>query len=342
MKRAIALAQKGRGSVSPNPLVGCVIVRDGKIIGEGWHQQYGGPHAEVNAVTSVRDQSQVKDSTVYVNLEPCAHFGKTPPCANLLVERQVARVVISTVDTNPLVGGKGIARLREAGIEVTTGVMEREGRELNGRFFTFMEKKRPYVILKWAQTQDGFIARANYESKWISNEHSRQLVHRWRSEEDAVLVGTTTAQYDNPQLTVRDWPGRNPMRIVIDRHLRLNRFGYLFDGKVPTICYNTVKSEDAGALKFTRIDDQDFISGMLDSMHRSNIQSVMVEGGSKTIQLFAASGLWDEARIFQSAQTFGSGVQAPVIDGVTLSEFNLSGDRLSFIQNRMPAAAPVK
>lgn len=342
MKRAMTLAQKGRGRVSPNPMVGCVIVADGIIIGEGWHQQYGGPHAEVNAVASVKDKSKIKGSTVYVNLEPCAHFGKTPPCADLLVEHQVGRVVIANIDTNPLVGGKGIAKLEQARIAVTTGVMADEGRVLNARFFTYIEKKRPYVILKWAETQDGFIARANYESKWISNEHSRQLVHRWRSEEDAVLVGTTTAQYDNPQLTVRDWPGRNPTRIVIDRYLRLKRYGNLFDGKTPTLCYNTLRDEEAGLLKLVKVNEQNLIGELLADLHKHNIQSVMIEGGSKTIQLFIEAGLWDEARTFKSAGTFGTGIAAPCVDGNRISEGNLSGDELLFIQNRTPAAVPAQ
>jgi diaminohydroxyphosphoribosylaminopyrimidine deaminase/5-amino-6-(5-phosphoribosylamino)uracil reductase len=342
MKRAISLAQKGRGRVSPNPLVGCVIVQDGKIISEGWHQQYGGPHAEVNAVRAVTNKALLKGSTVYVNLEPCSHFGKTPPCADMLIESQVAKVVIANIDANPLVSGKGIGKLKDAGIAVVTGILEQEGRALNARFFTFIEKKRPYVILKWAETRDGFIARSNFQSKWISNEHSRQLVHRWRSEEDAVLVGTTTAQYDNPQLTVRDWPGRNPTRVVIDRYLRLNRFSNLFDGKTSTICYNTVRDEDAGLLKLVKISEQDFILKLLTDLHRQNIQSVMVEGGSKTIQLFVDLGLWDEARTFRSAQTFGTGVKAPCVDGLKMSEGNLSGDEVAFIQNRMPAEAPAQ
>ena len=201
MQRALELARLGLGNVSPNPMVGCVIVKDGKIIGEGHHEQYGGPHAEVNAVQAVKDQSLLPQSTAYVTLEPCSHFGKTPPCADLLVRHQVKRVVICNEDPNPLVAGQGIERLRNAGIEVEIGLLREEGRVLNRRFFTAFEKKRPYVILKWAQTTDGFVARENYDSKWISNTYSRQLVHKWRAEEDAILVGTNTARYDNPSLT---------------------------------------------------------------------------------------------------------------------------------------------
>ncbi len=231
MQRAIELAQLGIGAVSPNPRVGCLVVHDNKIIGEGWHQKFGEAHAEVNAINSVKDLSLLKESTIYVNLEPCSHEGKTPPCSDLLIKHQVKKVVIANTDTNPLVAGRGVEKLKKAGIAIMTGVLEKEGRELNRRFFTFMEKKRPYIILKWAQTSDGFIAQKNFESKWITNELSRQLVHRWRSEEDAVLVGTRTASHDNPSLTVRDWSGRNPTRIVIDRFLRLNDKLQLFDKK---------------------------------------------------------------------------------------------------------------
>jgi len=206
MQRALELAQLGIGYVSPNPRVGCVIVHENKIIGEGWHQKFGEVHAEVNAINSVNDQSLLKESIVYVNLEPCSHFGKTPPCVDLLIEHHVKKVVIGNLDINPLVQGQGIKKLKDAGIETITGVLEKEGHELNKRFFTFIEKQRPYIILKWAQTSDEFIAQKNFESKWISNEFSRQLVHRWRSEEDAVLVGTRTASHDNPSQTVRDAP----------------------------------------------------------------------------------------------------------------------------------------
>ncbi|MEQ9412696.1 MAG: bifunctional diaminohydroxyphosphoribosylaminopyrimidine deaminase/5-amino-6-(5-phosphoribosylamino)uracil reductase RibD, partial [Cyclobacteriaceae bacterium] len=213
MLRAMELAKNGIGHVSPNPLVGCVIVYEGKIIGEGWHGKYGEAHAEVNAVNAVADKSILNGAAVYVNLEPCAHTGKTPPCADLLVKHKVKRVVIANVDPNPLVAGKGIAKLKDAGVEVLTGVLEEAGRELNKRFFTFLKHKRPFVILKWAQTSDGFIARENFDSKWISNEYSRKLVHKWRTEEDSILVGYNTALYDNPKLTARDWTGRNPVRI---------------------------------------------------------------------------------------------------------------------------------
>lgn len=333
MQRALDLAQLSRGSVSPNPLVGCIIVHNNSIIGEGRHELYGGAHAEVNAVASVTDQSLLKDSTVYVNLEPCSHHGKTPPCADMLIRHQVKKVVIANVDPNPLVRGKGIEKLKAAGIEVITGMLESQGRELNKRFFTFMEKKRPYLILKWAETADGFIARENFDSKWISNEQSRQLVHKWRTEEDAVLVGTATAQYDNPALTVRDWTGRNPTRIVIDRYGTLSRTLTLFDGQQPTLCYTTIKSEVHKNLEFIKLNESTFQQALLADLFKRNIQSVIVEGGSTTLQQFINSGLWDEARVFTSDQEFGSGIPAPQFNGNLIAREAVLTDTLVYYQN---------
>jgi diaminohydroxyphosphoribosylaminopyrimidine deaminase / 5-amino-6-(5-phosphoribosylamino)uracil reductase len=328
MLRALELAQLGVGSVSPNPRVGCVIVADGRIIGEGWHQKYGEAHAEVNAIRSVSDQNLLKGSTVYVNLEPCSHFGKTPPCADLLVQHQVKRVVISNLDVNPLVAGKGIEKLRSAGIEVLTGILEQQGEDLNQRFFTFIKRQRPYIILKWAQTADGFLARLNYDSKWISNQYSRQLVHKWRSEEDAVLVGTNTAAHDNPSLTVRDWSGRNPKRITIDRFLRLPETLHLFDQSVYTICYNLIKQEERSHLVFAKLSEKDFIKDLINDLYARDIQSVIVEGGAQTLQLFLHGGWWDEARVFTSRQTFTKGVKAPSMEArIDKSELVL-GDEL--------------
>ena len=231
MKRAMELAKNGSGQVSPNPLVGCVIVHDGRIIGEGWHKKYGGPHAEVHAIDSVEDKQVLRESTLYVNLEPCSHTGKTPPCADMIISHKLSKVIIANRDNNPLVAGRGIKKLRDAGIAVITDILSNEGQELNARFFTYMEKQRPRIILKWAETSDGFIARKNNDSKWISDEYSRQLVHKWRSEEDAVLVASGTAWHDNPSLSVRDWTGRDPVRIVIDRYLKLGPNQNLFNGK---------------------------------------------------------------------------------------------------------------
>jgi diaminohydroxyphosphoribosylaminopyrimidine deaminase / 5-amino-6-(5-phosphoribosylamino)uracil reductase len=333
MQRALELAQLGMGAVSPNPLVGCVIVQDGKIIGEGRHEHYGHAHAEVNAVAAVKDKSELKNSTVYVNLEPCAHVGKTPPCADMLLQHHVKKVVIANVDTNPLVGGKGIEKLRAAGIEVVTGVREQEGRELNKRFFTFMEKKRPYIILKWAQTADGFIARENFDSKWISNEQSRQLVHKWRSEEDAVLVGSLTALHDNPALTVRDWVGRNPVRIVVDRNLKLPSSLQLFDGSVNTLCYNLHKTAHTQNLAFVKLPEKDFLKLLLNDLYERKIQSLMIEGGAVTLQNFVKVRLWDEARVFTAPMTFGTGIPAPKINGNIITQETVQNDTLEVYSN---------
>jgi diaminohydroxyphosphoribosylaminopyrimidine deaminase / 5-amino-6-(5-phosphoribosylamino)uracil reductase len=332
MTRALELALGGTGLVSPNPLVGCVVVHNNKIIGEGWHRKYGEAHAEVNAVNSVEDKSLLQESTVYVNLEPCSHFGKTPPCADLLIANRVKKVVVANLDSNPLVAGNGIKKLRDAGIHVVTGVCEHEGRELNKRFFTFMEKQRPYIILKWAQTADDFIARENYDSKWISNEYSRQLVHKWRTEEDAVLVGTKTVAHDNPQLNVRDWTGRDPVRIVLDRFLRLDRKLKVFDNTQKTICYNVMKHEEHNDLSIISLDEGDFIKNVLSDLYKRKIQSVIIEGGSLTLTSFIEAGLWDEARIFISQQTFVKGIAAPEIKGQLVNEELLEGDTLKWVK----------
>jgi diaminohydroxyphosphoribosylaminopyrimidine deaminase/5-amino-6-(5-phosphoribosylamino)uracil reductase len=311
MSRALELARLGFGKVSPNPMVGCIIVCEGKIIGEGFHQQYGGPHAEVNAIYSVKDKTLLKQSTVYVTLEPCAHYGKTPPCASLLVEHEVKKVIVSNVDPNPLVGGKGIEILRSAGVEVETGLLEQEGLELNKRFFKSIRENAPYVILKWAQTADGFIARDDFDSKWISNKISRKLVHKWRSEEDAILVGKNTAKHDNPTLNVRDWVGKDPLRIVIDHDLALDQNLKLFNKEIPTICYNTKSSSEDENLKFVRLSEKSFLRDLLADLHQRDIRSVIIEGGASTLNEFIKAGLWDEARVFTAPVTFGSGIRPP-------------------------------
>lgn len=332
MQRAMELAVLGAGSVSPNPIVGCVIVHEDRIIGEGWHKQYGGPHAEVNAVNSVSDKALLKESTVFVTLEPCSHFGKTPPCADMLIENAVRKVVVANVDTNPVVHGGGLHKLRSAGIDVVTGIHEKKGRELNKRFFGFVEKRRPYIILKWAETADGFIARKNFDSKWISDEFSRQIVHKMRAREDAVLVGMRTAQMDNPQLSVRDWSGRNPIRIVIDRFLKLSEKLNLFDGTQNTLIYNVLKHEEFRNFSLIRIDENDFLMNLIHDLYKRNIQSVIVEGGSQTLQAFISAGLWDEACIFISPQNFLEGVKAPSISGVIESHTKIHNDWIKVIK----------
>lgn len=334
MHRALQLATLGRGSVAPNPLVGCVIVYQGKIIGEGWHKAYGKAHAEVDAIEAVFDKELLTQSCLYVNLEPCSHYGKTPPCANLIIEKKIPRVVIANVDTNPLVAGKGIRLLQEAGTEVVTGILAQEARYLNRRFFTFMENKRPYILLKWAQTADGYIARKDFSSKWISNIHSRTLVHQWRSEEQAAMVGTYTALYDNPQLNVREWSGQNPIRIVIDKQLIIPRTHHLFNGLQTTLCYNLHKNESLPHLHYIRLDKDFFIENLLQDLYERKIQSVLVEGGAKLLQSFIEKNLWDEARVFVSKQRFYEGIPAPRISVAPLSIKEIQGDQLWwFVQN---------
>jgi len=330
MARAMELAGLGHGHVSPNPLVGCVIALEGRIIGEGWHRRYGEAHAEVNAIRSVQNNEQLKKSVVYVSLEPCSHHGKTPPCVDILIEHGVPKVVVSNFDSNTAVSGHGARKLSASGIEVITGMLEKEGRHLNRRFFTFVEQRRPYIILKWAQTSDGFIAPANNDSRWISDQISRQLVHRWRSEEDSVLVGTRTAMVDNPRLNVRHWSGRDPVRIVIDRSLRLSNTLHLFDQSQKTICYNILKNEDNNNLVLVRLDNRNFVREMVEDLYRKNIQSVIVEGGAQTLDLFISAGLWDEARVFVSRQAFEKGVPAPLLQGNLLREEFVSNDILRF------------
>ncbi len=335
MSRAFELARRGAGYVSPNPLVGCVIAKNDKVIGEGWHQKYGEAHAEVNAVKSVQDPSQIKGSTVYVTLEPCAHHGKTPPCADLLVKQEVAKVVIANQDPFPLVNGGGIEILKKAGIVVEVGLLEKEGQEVNKRFFTFIGKKRPYIIMKWAQTSDGFIARENFDSKWISNDQSRKLVHKWRAEEDSILVGTSTARYDNPSLNVRDWQGKNPLRLVIDKNLKLDSSLNLFDQSTPTICYNLHKEEKTNNLEFVKVSKENLLSDLLNDLFERKVQSLFVEGGGKLLQSFIDQGLWDEARVFTSEQEFGSGIASPKLSHEAQPKVQkaISGDTLLYYFN---------
>ncbi|MBW3469122.1 bifunctional diaminohydroxyphosphoribosylaminopyrimidine deaminase/5-amino-6-(5-phosphoribosylamino)uracil reductase RibD [Arthrospiribacter ruber] len=333
MRRALDLAELGRGSVSPNPMVGCVVVHQDRIIGEGYHMKYGGPHAEPNAIASVKNKELLSKSTVYVTLEPCSHWGKTPPCADLLIERKVKKVIIAAVDSNPLVGGRGIQKLRDAGVEVVQGIMEKEAIELNKRFFTFIQKKRPFIILKWAETQDGFVARENYDSKWISNPYSRQLVHKWRSEEDAIMVGTLTAKYDNPRLDVREWTGKNPIRVLIDRNLSLPNDLHLFDQKIPTLCYHQSDRSDQENLSFIKLKDGFDLEDVLQDLYSKKIQSIIIEGGAKILNKLISKNLWDEARVFTSNVCFGTGIHAPQMKGRSFDQISMQGDHLKIFKN---------
>ena len=327
MQRALDLAERGKGAVRPNPLVGCVLVHEGKIIGEGYHEQYGGPHAEVNAIASVTDPKLLAAATAYVSLEPCSHWGKTPPCANLLVEKGIKSVVVATLDPNPLVAGKGVMLLEEAGISVQVGLLEQEAKWQNRRFFCQQEKHRPYLILKWAQTQDGFIARENFDSKWISCSQSRQLVHQWRAEEQAILVGKNTALHDNPRLNVRDWTGSDPIRVVLDSKLELPADLHLFDQQIPTLCYNLLKSEKLTNLEWVQLP-QLSLEALMADLHARQIQSVLIEGGSQTIHQFLAAGLWDEARVFTAPIQFERGIAAPKLTQAPAESHAIGEDQL--------------
>jgi diaminohydroxyphosphoribosylaminopyrimidine deaminase/5-amino-6-(5-phosphoribosylamino)uracil reductase len=330
----LELALLGQGKVAPNPMVGCVVVHQDRIIGEGWHEQYGQAHAEVNAIRRVKELEVLAESTVYVNLEPCAHFGKTPPCADLLVQHRVKRVVVANQDPNPLVAGKGLAKLQAAGIEVSVGILAEEGRVLNKRFFTFMEQQRPYIVLKWAESSDNLIARSNYDSKWISSLLSRQRVHQWRTQEAAIMVGTQTALHDNPQLNARLWEGTQPLRLVIDRFLRLPQHLHLFDQSLPTWCYNTLKEERQGNLYWKKIAGKNLVAELLEDLYQNKIQSLLVEGGAALLSRFIEAGLWDEARVFQAQNTyFGEGIAAPRLQGFLLQSELLETDRLNYWQN---------
>jgi len=331
MSRAIELAQLGIGSVSPNPMVGCVIVRDGTIIGEGWHKVFGGPHAEVNAVNSVEQKGLLDGADVYVSLEPCSHSGKTPPCTDLLIKSDVKRVVIGARDPNPEVSGNGVKKLKDAGISVTNGLLEKEAKWINRRFFTRIEKNRPYIILKWAQTGDGFIARENYDSKWISSNVSRKLVHKWRAEEDAILVGWNTAYYDNPSLNVRDWSGKNPIRMVLDPTASLPDHLNIFDGKSPTWIYTVKETSAKPGFRIIKMKE-DSIEEILDDALRNNVSSIFVEGGAATLNRFIDLGLWDEARVFKSKKIFERGIKAPHLENPA-NRTTIGGDTLSYYFN---------
>ncbi|MRX41503.1 bifunctional diaminohydroxyphosphoribosylaminopyrimidine deaminase/5-amino-6-(5-phosphoribosylamino)uracil reductase RibD [Flavobacterium sp. LC2016-23] len=340
IQRCIELARNGFGTTYPNPMVGSVIVYEDRIIGEGWHKKAGEPHAEVNAIRSVKDKSLLKKATIYVSLEPCSHFGKTPPCCDLIIEHKIPNVVVGTVDPNEKVAGRGIKKIIEAGANVTVGVLEKECNELNKRFFTFHQKKRPYIILKWAESQDGFLAPVKTEHQdrkpvWITNPYSRQLVHKWRSEEQAILAGTQTVIDDNPKLNVRDWSGNNPVRIVLDQHNRISKDSFVFDNSVKTIVIT--KSEivsEKENLTFEVIDfNQNIIPQILELLYQNQIQSILIEGGLRTLQTFIDQNIWDEARIFKGNSIFENGTKAPVLSGKILSKINIEDDELIQIRN---------
>ena len=318
IKRCIELAKQGLGNTYPNPLVGCVIVCNGNIIGEGYHKKCGEAHAEVNAVNSVKDKSLLKESTLYVNLEPCSHIGRTPACSTMIIANKIPKVVIGNIDSFSKVSGKGVEMLKQAGIDVSIGILEEECRNLNKRFFTFHEKKRPYIILKWAQTKDGFIdiirTDKTQKGEWITNELAKILVHKWRSEESSIMVGTDTAKLDNPRLDIREWTGENPIRISIDKKLSLPKELNILDDSIPSIIYNKEKNSKFVNTEFVKINfEKDIIPKILKDLHSREIQSIIIEGGEKLLRSFIEENLWDEARIFIGNKYFKDGVKAPEI-----------------------------
>ncbi len=341
IKRCIQLAKNGLGTTYPNPLVGSVIVHNDQVIGEGWHYRAGQPHAEVHAIESVKDVSLLKDATIYVSLEPCSHHGKTPPCSDLIIEKGIKKVVIGTIDTFTKVSGAGIQKLMNAGCDVIVGILEEECLKLNKRFFTFHNKKRPYIILKWAETQDGYIAPDSSAKRarapvWITNTHSRQLAHKWRAEEQAILVGNQTIIKDNPRLTVRDWYGLHPIRIVIDRSGKIPEDSAVLDKTVKTILITTekFKKESSDTLIYEVIDNEKtMIEAICSILYKHQIQSVIIEGGSFTIQSFLNEDLWDEARVFEGNTTFETGIKAPRMNGNLVSEEKIMNDTLRIYQN---------
>ncbi len=340
MQRCFELALEGAGSVAPNPMVGAVLVYNNRIIGEGFHEKYGEAHAEVNCIksVSVSDHHLIQESTLYVSLEPCAHYGKTPPCSQLIIDHHIPKVVIACSDPFLEVNGKGIEKLKEAGIEVVLKVLEEEAKELNKRFFVFHQFKRPYIILKWAETANHFIASDTKERLLISNELSNRLVHRWRSEETAIMVGTNTALNDNPTLTNRLWTGKNPIRIVIDQHLKVPTTYHLLQNEAVTIVFNDLKNETDEQLIYAQLDfNKNIIEQIMSYCYTYPIQSILVEGGAKLLQSFIDSGIWDEARIIQNESlNIEAGLVAPILKEHVLEDrFQLSTDTIFVYRNEL-------
>jgi diaminohydroxyphosphoribosylaminopyrimidine deaminase/5-amino-6-(5-phosphoribosylamino)uracil reductase len=327
IKRCLQIAKNGLGFTRPNPMVGAVIVYNNKIIGEGYTSAYGNNHAEVNAINAVKNKSLLKESKLYVTLEPCSHFGKTPPCSDLIIKHKIQEVIIGCIDDNPEVAGKGITRLKASGCHVIAGILETECKAHHKRFFTFHNKKRPYIILKWAESKDSFIApitKAEKKPVWITNAYSRQLVHKWRAEEQAILVGTNTVTQDNPSLTVRDWTRQNPIRVVLDKVSKLNSDFNVFNDAAETIKFtkNTIDFDEPIAIQIT------------DLLYKRNINSVIIEGGAQTLQTFIDEGLWDEARVFIGNIEFKTGIKAPKLNGALISETKVLNDTLKIYYNK--------
>ncbi len=326
MSRALQLVAKGNGHVAPNPMVGAVLVHpQWGLVSEGWHRKFGGPHAEVDCLAPISDQKILSESTLYVTLEPCSHTGKTPPCADLIVQKKIAKVVVACEDPNPTVSGRGINQLKEAGVEIVFGVLEESAKQLNRHFFSNQKNKRPFVTLKWAETADGYLARKDGSSKWISSTESRSLVHQMRASHQSIWAGRNTLRVDNPSLNVRSWSGQSPIRLVMDPGLRLPPSLQVFtDGLAPTWIFNSLKEEKVGNQVWLKSDSFELIS-ILEELSQKGIQSIFVEGGSQLIQQFLDKSIWDEACVFQSPVLFHTGRKAPVLTNSHLKERFLVG-----------------
>jgi diaminohydroxyphosphoribosylaminopyrimidine deaminase / 5-amino-6-(5-phosphoribosylamino)uracil reductase len=335
MRRCLELASKAEGLTYPNPMVGSVIVHNNKIVGEGFHLKAGGPHAEVIAINSVNDKALLKFSTLYVNLEPCSHFGKTPPCADFIISSGIPRVVIGSTDTSDKVSGKGISRLRNAGCEVIIGVAEEECRRLNRRFFTYNEKRRPYITLKWAQSADGFldiIRTEDHKSEpnWITGKPERILVHKWRACEQAILVGAGTVKADNPKLNVREWRGNDPVKIILSGSGAINNDSAVFETNGTVVVFtHDVDVNIANEFKVKLDNTVTPSSQIADYLFNSGIQSLLIEGGAKVLNHFIETGFWDEARVFTGDQLFKNGIKAPLLSTNPVSRTDFSGSVLN-------------
>jgi len=340
MHRCLELAKQGAGYVAPNPMVGAVLVHKGKIIGEGFHQQYGGPHAEVNCINSVteQDKDKISSSVLYVSLEPCSHFGKTPPCTDLIIANKIPEVVIGCRDPFKEVDGKGIEKLRAAGVKVVYGILEKECQQLNKRFFTFHTKHRPHIILKWAETADGKIAGDGRNRLLISNEQTNRLVHKWRSEEASILVGTNTALLDDPELTTRNWPGPSPIRSVVDMDLKLPPSLKIFNNKQRTIIFNKIKHEEKVHLIYYQVtEDVSLVHQIVNALYQMKIQSVIVEGGARLLQSFIDEEIWDETRIIKNEELIiNNGLAAPELEIKNADkEIKILGDSIKIYNHEL-------
>lgn len=334
MQRCLVLAQKGFGNTYPNPMVGAVVVKEGAVIAEGWHQKAGTAHAEVHAIAKLSPK-ELEGTTLYVNLEPCSHHGKTPPCCDLVIAKGIKKVVVGAKDPNPKVAGNGIKALQEAGVEVVVGVLEDACIELNKRFYCFHTQKRPYIILKWAQSADGYMAPKNDVKgsvSWISDAHSQQLAHRWRAEEHAILVGRKTVEADNPQLTTRKWSGSNPIRLVLDPNLKIDYSAAVFNNSAQTIIFNELVAEVKEHLVWEKIEKGNMLGSLLQIATLHGIQSILVEGGAITLNHFLNAKLWDECRIFYSPKNLNGGITAPIAPNGKIEEKQAVRDFLQIIK----------